>query len=53
MSEREREHHAFDNDPTTARLQRGTEVPPGEHAFEDVVCTYVREAHSTAIREPE
>ncbi len=35
MSEREREHHAFDSDPTTARIQRGTDVPPGEHVFED------------------
>lgn len=35
MNEREREHHAFDNDPTTARIPHGSDVPTGEHPFED------------------
>lgn len=35
MSEREREHHAFENDPTTARLPHGSDLPAGEHTFEE------------------
>lgn len=35
MSEREREHHAFDSDPTTGRLPHGSDVSAGEYTFED------------------
>ncbi len=35
MSEREREHHAFGADPTTARIPHGVDVPATEYSFEE------------------
>ncbi len=35
MSDRDREHHDFGTDPTTARIPRGADVPPAEYTFDD------------------
>ncbi len=35
MSEREREHHAFGADPTTARIPPGVDLPPTEYSFDE------------------
>lgn len=35
VSERDPEHHASGNDPTTARLPRGADVPASEYSFEE------------------
>lgn len=35
VSDRDREHHDFGTDPTTARIPHGTDVPPAEYTFDD------------------
>lgn len=35
MTEREREHHAYGADPTTARIPHGLDVPASEYSYED------------------
>ncbi|MFX0539538.1 FHA domain-containing protein [Ornithinimicrobium sp. Y1847] len=35
MSDRDREHHEYGNDPATARLQRGGDLPAAEYSFDD------------------
>lgn len=37
MSDRDREHHEFGTDPTTARIPHGTDVPPAEYTFDEEV----------------
>lgn len=35
MSERDREHHDYGHDPTTARISRGADLPAAEYTFDD------------------
>lgn len=35
MSDREREHHDYGTDPTTARIPHGAELPAAEYTFDD------------------
>ena len=35
MSDRDREHHDFGTDPTTARIPRGADLPAAEYTFDD------------------
>ena len=37
MSDRDREHHEFGTDPTTARIPHGADVPPAEYTFDEEV----------------
>ena len=35
MSDREREHHDYGTDPTTARIPHGADLPAAEYTFDD------------------
>jgi pSer/pThr/pTyr-binding forkhead associated (FHA) protein len=35
VSDREREHHDYGTDPTTARIPQGAELPAAEYTFDD------------------